>query len=111
MREKVIMMVLIIGAWMAGTANAGGPEVVSSFRTESGTESVRTVSEELDVVLNQWPVWNRQKVSEKLVQEYLDNTLPGVYFSDVADMLTIHVYLTRRARKRRRIFCTAVWKK
>lgn len=48
-------------------------------------------------------VWNRQELSELLVQRYLDNTLPGVYFAEIADVLTIHVYLTRRARRRKNI--------
>ena len=70
---------------------------------------MRVVTEEIDIVLNQWPVWNRQELSERLVQRYLDNMFPGVYFVEIADVLTIHVYLTRRARRRKKLFCTIEW--
>lgn len=109
MRERVIMTVLIIGVWMMATANAGNMEVVSTHRLETGEGAVREVSEDIDIVLNQCPAWNRQELSERLVQEYLDNTLPGVYFMEIADTLVIHVFLTRRARRRNRLFCTVEW--
>ena len=111
MREKVMIAILVTGAWMVGRANAGSPEVVATYRTESDTGSVRSVAEDIDVVLNQWPAWNAQKISNELVQEYLDNSMPGVYFAEIADMVTIHIYLTRRARRRNRLFCTAIWEK
>lgn len=109
MREKMIMAVLIVGAWMTATANAGNMEVVSTYRTETGEGAEREVSEDIDIVLNQWPVWDRQKLSKNLVQEYLNNTLPGVYCMEIADSLVIHVYLTRRARRRNRLFCIVKW--
>ena len=109
MREKMIMAALIVGTLMAATANAGSMEVVSTYRAENGEGAVREVSEGIDIVLNQWPTWNRQELSERLVQEYLDNTLPGVYFMEIADTLVIHVYLTRRSRRRNRLFCTVEW--
>lgn len=111
MRERLIMAVLIVGTWMTATANAGNMEVVSTHRMKTGEGAVREVSEDIDVVLNQWPVWNQQELSEYLVQEYLDNTLPGVYFMEIADTLVIHVFLTRRARRRNRLFCTVEWEK
>ena len=77
MREKMIMTALIIGTWMIATANAGNMEVVSTHRFETGEGVMRTVAEDIDIVLNQWPVWDQQELSEYLVQEYLDNTLPG----------------------------------
>ena len=94
----MIRAVLIIGTWMTATANAGNMEVVSTYRMETGEGVVREVSEDIDIVLNQWPVWNRKELSECLVQEYLDNTLPGIYFMEIADTLVVHVYLTRRSR-------------
>lgn len=109
--KKVIITVLIIGAWITGRSNSGNPEVVATYRTESDAGTVRLIDEDIDVVLNQWPVLDVQKVSEELVQEYLTNSMPGVYFTEIADMVTIHIYLTRRARKKNRLFCTAVWKK
>ena len=109
MREKMIMTVLIIGTWMTATANAGSMEVVSTHRTENGEGATMTVEEDIDIVLNQWPVWNRKELSECLVQEYLDNTLPGIYFMEIADTLVVHVYLTRRSRRRNRLFCTVEW--
>lgn len=111
MRKKVVITVLITGAWLTGRANAGSSQVVATHRMESGTGAVRSVAEDIDVVLNQWPVWNAQKISEELVQEYLDNSMPGVYFAEIADIVTIHIYLTRRARRRNRLFCTAIWKR
>ena len=105
----MIMAALIIGTWMTATANAGNMEVVSTQRMETGEGAEREVSEDIDIVLNQWPVWNRQKLSESLVQEYLDNTLPDVYFMEIADTLVIHVFLTRRARRRNRLFCIVEW--
>lgn len=111
MREKMIMAALIVGIWMAATANAGSMEVVSTYRTENGEGATRTVEEDIDIVLNQWPIWNKQELSERLVQEYLNNTLPGVYFMEIADTLVIHVFLTRRARRRNRLFCTVEWEK
>ena len=109
MREKMIKAVLIIGTWMTATANAGNMEVVSTHRFETGEGAEWEVSEDIDIVLNQWPVWDRQKLSERLVQEYLNNTLPGVYCMEIADTLVIHVYLTRRGRRRNRLFCTVEW--
>ncbi|MCQ4775108.1 hypothetical protein NE634_15485 [Lacrimispora saccharolytica] len=109
MREKMIMTVLIIGTWMTATANAGSMEVVSTYQTETGEGATRVVKEDIDIVLNQWPVLDRQKLSERLVQEYLDNTLPGACFAEIANTLVIHVYLTRRSRKRNRLFCTVEW--
>ena len=109
MREKMIIAVLIIGTWMTATANAGSMEVVSTHRTENGEGATRTVEEDIDIVLNQWPIWNKQELSERLVQEYLNNTLPGVYCMEIADTLVIHVFLTRRARRRNRLFCTVEW--
>lgn len=38
-------------------------------------------------------VWDRQKLSKNLVQEYQANTLPGAYFAEIANTLVIHVYL------------------
>ncbi len=111
MREKMIIAVLIIGTWMTATANAGNMEVVSTHRFETGEGAARAVSEDIDIVLNQWPVWDRQELSQHLVQEYLNNTLPGVYFMEIADTLVIHVFLTRRARRRNRLFCTVKWEK
>lgn len=109
MREKMIIAVLIIGTWMTATANAGNMEVVSTHRFETGEGAARAVSEDIDIVLNQCPAWNRKELSERLLQEYLDNTLPGVYFMEIADTLVIHVFLTRRARRRNRLFCTVEW--
>ena len=109
LREKMIMAILIIGTWMTATANAGSMEVVSTHRIENGEGAMREVTEDIDIVLNQWPVWDRQKLSERLVQEYLKNTLPGVYCMEIADTLVIHVYLTRRSRRRNRLFCTVEW--
>ena len=109
MKEIMIMAVLIIGTWMTATANAGSMEVVSTHRIENGEGAMREVVEDIDIVLNQWPVWDRQKLSERLVQEYLDNTLPGACFAEIANTLVIHVYLTRRSRKRNRLFCTVEW--
>ena len=111
MREKMIMTVLIIGTWMTVTANAGSMEVVSTYQTETGEGAMRTVKEEIDIVLNKWPIWSKQDLSERLVQEYLKNTLPGVYCMEIADTLVIHVYLTRRSRRRNRLFCTVEWEK
>ena len=109
MREKMIMAALIVGTWMAATANAGNMEVVSTYRIETGEGAMREVTEDIDIVLNQWPVWDRQKLSERLVQEYLNNALPGVYCMEIADTLVIHVFLTRRSRRRNRLFCTVEW--
>lgn len=109
MREKMIMAVLIVGTWMTATANAGSMEVAGTYRAEIGEGTTRTVKEEIDIVLNQWPVWDRQKLSKNLVQEYQANTLPGAYFAEIANTLVIHVYLTRRNRKRNRLFCTVEW--
>ena len=109
MREKMIMAILIIGTWMTATANAGNIEVMSTHKMENGEGAMREVTEDIDIVLNQWPVWDRQKLSERLVQEYLDNTLPGVYSFEIADTLVIHVFLTRRSRRRNRLFCTVEW--
>lgn len=111
MREKMIMAILIIGTWMTATANAGSMEVVSTHRIENGEGAMREVTEDIDIVLNQWPVWDRQKLSEHLVQEYLNNTFPGVCCMEIADTLVIHVYLTRRSRRRNRLFCTVEWEK
>ena len=94
---------------MTSTANAGNMEVVSTYRTETGEGATRVVKEDIDIVLNQWPVWDRQELSERLVQEYLNNTLPGVYCMEIADTLVIHVFLTRRSRRRNRLFCTVEW--
>ncbi len=109
MREKMIMAALIVGTWMAATANAGSMEVVSTYRAENGEGAIREVTEDIDIVLNQWPVWDRQKLSERLVQEYLNSTLPGVYCMEIANTLVIHVFLTRRSRRRNRLFCTVEW--
>lgn len=109
LREKMIMAILIIGTWMTATANAGNMEVVSTHRIENGEGAMREVTEDIDIVLNQWPVWDRQKLSEHLVQEYLNNTFPGVCCMEIADTLVIHVYLTRRSRRRNRLFCTVEW--
>ncbi len=109
MKERMIMAVLIIGTWMTATANAGNMEIVSTYRFETGEGAEREVSEDIDIVLNQWPVWNRQELSERLVQEYLDNTFPSVYIMEIADTLVIHVYLTKRSRRRNRLFCTVEW--
>lgn len=87
MREKMIMTALIIGTWVIATANAGNMEVVSTYRAETGEGATRAVEEDVDIVLNQWPVWDRQELSERLVQEYLNNTLPGVYCMEIADTL------------------------
>ncbi|MCQ4774990.1 hypothetical protein NE634_14840 [Lacrimispora saccharolytica] len=111
MREKMIMAVLIIGTWMTATANAGNMEIVSTYRFETGEGAERELSEDIDIVLNQWPVWDRQKLSKNLVQEYQANTLPGAYFMEIADSLVIHVFLTRRSRRRNRLFCTVEWEK
>lgn len=111
MREKMIMAVLIVGTWIAATANAGSMEVVSTYRAENREGAEREVSEDIDIVLNQWPVWDRQKLSKNMVQEYLDNTLPGVYCMEIADTIVIHVFLTRRSRRRNRLFCTVEWEK
>ena len=73
----MIMAVLIIGTWMTDTANAGSMEVAGTYRAEIGEGTMRTVKEEIDIVLNKWPVWDQKELSEYLVQEYLDNTLPG----------------------------------
>lgn len=109
MREKMIMAVLIVGTWIAATANAGSMEVAGTYRVEIGEGTMRTVKEEIDIVLNKWPIWSKQELSERLVQEYLNNTLPGVYCMEIADTLVIHVYLTRRSRRRNRLFCTVEW--
>lgn len=111
MKEKIVMTVLIFGAWMVGRANAGSLEVIATYRTESDSGAGRSVAEDIDVVVNQWPVWDAQKISEELVQEYLDNSMSGIYFSEIADIVTIHIYLTRRARRKNRLFCTVVWEK
>ena len=107
----MIMTALIIGTWMAATANAGNMEIVSTYRFETGEGAEREVSEDIDIVLNQWPIWNKQELSERLIQEYLNNILPGAYFVEITDMVTIHIYLTRRARRKNRLFCTAIWER
>ena len=55
----MIMTVLIIGTWMTATANAGNMEIVSTYRAEIGEGTMRTVKEEIDIVLNKWPIWNK----------------------------------------------------
>lgn len=105
MMEKFLVVMVMIGAWMFIRVNAGSMEVVSShtmlYKGPDGK-----ASEDVDIVLNQWPVWNKQKQAEKLVAAYLSNSLPGIVFTEIADTLTIHVYLTMRDKKRNRIYYT-----
>lgn len=76
MMEKFLVVMVMIGAWMFIRVNAGSMEVVSShtmlYKGPDGK-----ASEDVDIVLNQWPVWNKQKQAEKLVAAYLSNSLPG----------------------------------
>ena len=52
----MIMAVLIVGTWMTATANAGSMEVAGTYRAEIGEGTMRTVKEEIDIVLNKWPI-------------------------------------------------------